>query len=117
ELLVIINVGFVAGAVDEPDLLAVAAVNTSARAVLRWKERPGKSAHRRDASAGGHQDGIGNGFLEDEVAVRAVNLDGGSDGQIGQIGEVIGEEALLDPVDAVLKAIGEIGRASCRERV
>ena len=43
--------------------------------------------------AGGDEDGIGDGLLEHEVAVGTVDLDGRADGQVGQIGEVIGEEA------------------------
>ena len=45
------------------------------------------------------------GSCEDEVAVGAVDLDGGADGQIGQIGEMIGEEAVFDAVDAELELL------------
>ena len=44
------------------------------------------------------------------MTVRPVNLDGGTDGEIGQIGQVIGEEAFFDPVDAELKAVAIGGR-------
>ena len=54
---------------------------------------------------GGHQNGVGDGFVENEVPVRPMNLNRAADGQIGQVGQVVGEEALLDPVHAQLKAI------------
>ena len=38
------------------------------------------------------------------MPVRPMNLDGGADGQIGQVGQVVGEEAFLDPVHAQLEA-------------
>ena len=105
ELLAIVDVSLVAGAVDEPYLLAVAAVGTAG-----WKQVLGEAAHGSDAGAGGDEDGVGDGLLEKEVSVGAVNLDGSADGQVGQVGEVIGEEALLDAVDAEVEAVGGGGR-------
>ena len=96
----VIDVGFMAGAVDQPDLLAVAAVGAAF-----GKEPLQIGAHGRNAGTGGHKDRIGDGILQDEVAVRAVNLDGGAYRQIGQVGQVIGEEAVLYAIDAELERL------------
>ena len=40
------------------------------------------------------KDGVGDGLFKNKVAVGAVNLDRAADGQIWQVGEMIGEEAL-----------------------
>ncbi len=52
-----------------------------------------------------HQDRVGNRLMKHKMPVRPVNLDFGADGQIGQVGQVIGKEAFLDPVHAQLKAV------------
>jgi hypothetical protein len=71
-----------------------------------------EAAHRRNARAGGHQDGISNGLVEDEVSMRSMNLDGATDRQVGQVGQIVGKEALLDAVHAKLKfvAVGRRGQ-------
>ena len=50
------------------------------------------------------------GSSKHEVAVRTVDLDGSADGQVGQVGQVIGEEAILHAVDAQLKLVAAGGR-------
>ncbi len=62
ELVVVVHVGFVARAVDEPDLLALAAVGA-----IGGEEPLRVGAHGRDVRAGGDEDGIGDGLLEHEA--------------------------------------------------
>ncbi len=45
------------------------------------------------------------GSLKNEMPVRSVNLDCCADGQIGQIGQMVREEALFNAVDAQFEAI------------
>ena len=106
ELLLVIDVGLMAGAVNEKDLFAFAAVGTIGR------EKPLQiGAHGRHARAGGDEDGVGNGVLQYEVAVRAVYLDRGANREVGQIGQMIGKEAVFYAIDAKLKAVSD-GRRS-----
>ncbi len=49
--------------------------------------------------------------MKHKVPVRPVDLNLGADGQIGQVGQVIGEEAFLHTVHAKLKAVAD-GRRS-----
>ena len=89
-----------------------------------WKEPLREGAHGRDAGAGGDEDGIGDGLLQHEVAVGTVELNNRTDGQVGQVGEVIGEEAILHAVDAQLELVADWapkrwsrrGSAACRSR-
>ena len=48
--------------------------------------------------------------------MRPVNLDRRAHGQVGQVGQVIGKEALLHPVDAQLKAVAAGSRAQWSRR-
>jgi len=107
ELRSIVNVGLMAGAVHQPDLLAFAAVRTV------FGEQPLRvAAHGRNAGSGGNQNGVCERFAEEEVAMRPVNLDGAADGQIGQIGQVVGEEAFFHTVDAKIETYAVAAEAS-----
>ena len=52
-----------------------------------------------------HQDRVGDRLLQHKVPVRPVYLNLGADGQVGQVGQVIGKEAFLHPVHAQFKDI------------
>jgi len=106
ELFVVVEIRFVACAVDEPDIFSVGEVGT-----VDGKEVLEEAAHGSDAGSGSDEDGVGDGRVEDEVAVGAVDLDRAADGEIGQVGEVIGEEPAFDAVDAKVKPVAVFGRS------
>ena len=105
EFFAVVEFAFVAGAVDHPDFFAFAAIDAGVGAGFR-KEPLRESAHGGDAGAGGDKDGVGDGLLENEVAVGSVDLDGAAGRQVGEIGEVVGKESLGHAVDAKLEVVG-----------
>jgi len=105
ELFLVVHVGFVTCAVDEPDVFAVAAVGAGVRSGFGGKEPLREATHGGDAGAGGEKDGVGYGLLKDEVAVRSMYLDGSTHGQVGEVGEMVGEETAFDAVGAEVKAV------------
>ena len=107
ELVVVVEFGLMPRAVDQPDVFPVAAVGPTL-----WKQPLRKTAHGRDAGSGGDQDGVGDRLFQDEVSVRAVNLDAGAGFQIGEVGEVVGEKAAFNPVDAQVEAISVRSRCN-----
>ena len=60
ELFAIVELAFVASAVNHPDLFALAAIDAGVRAGLRKKPLC-EAAHGSDAGAGGDEDGVGDG--------------------------------------------------------
>ena len=104
EFLAVVELAFVAGSVDHPDLFAFAAVDAGVGAGLR-KEPLREAAHGGDAGAGGDKDGVGDRLLEDEVAVRSVDLNGAAGRELGEIGEVIGKEPIGHAIDAKLEMV------------
>jgi len=110
EVVAVVNLALVAGAVDEPDLFALAAVQdwVEAGVFALFREEPlGETSHGSDAGSGGYEDGVGEWGTKDEVAMRPVDLDCVP---FGQVDEVIGEETAFDAVDAEVKAIAVGGR-------
>ena len=74
KIIAVVEFALVAGAVDEPDVLAVAAIFPGMFA--SFGEKPlRKSAHGGDSGAGGDEDGVGEWLAEGEVAVGTVDLD------------------------------------------
>ena len=64
-----------------------------------------KTAHGRNAGAGGDEDGVGDGLAEGEKAIWSVDLDCAAHGEIGKIGEKVGEEAAFDTIQAEIEAV------------
>ena len=82
ELLLIVDFGLVAGAVDEPDFFALL---RSCRRRTRFREEPlGKAAHGSDAGSGCDKDGVGDGLLRHEMPVGTVDPDGPPTGRSGR---------------------------------
>lgn len=100
----VINIFFVPGAVEEPELVALV--------TLGVLEEPSQHAAKgRNPRAGGDEDGVLQLFMENEVPVRAVEVDEVADFTVA---EVVGHEAVLDTVEAevelaVAKRVGSDG--------
>lgn len=105
EVVAVVELAFVACSVNEPEVLAFAAIFPGVFA--RFGEKPlGEGAHGSDTGAGGDEDGVGEGFAEGEVAVGSMNLDCAA---FGEVAEVVGEETAFDAIDTELKTIA-LGR-------
>ena len=100
ELFLIVDIGFVAGAVDEPYLFAPATVGATLR------EEPLRiAAHGRNACSRCNQDRIGDGLMKHKVPMRPVNLDRSARRQIGEVGKMIRKEPVLDTVHAKIEVV------------
>ena len=109
ELVAIVELALVARAVNEPDILALAAVEAGVGAVLR-KEPLREATHRCDSRAGCDQDGVGDGLPQHEMAMRSVHLDCPAGRNVSEIGEMVREETFGDPVHAEIEPVGDCGR-------
>ena len=90
EIFLVVDFGFVARAVDEPDFAAVAAVLS-----VLGEELLDEAEDRRDAGSGGDEDAVGERLAQREEAVRPVELNGLADLKIAQ---QIRKEAVLYPI-------------------
>ena len=90
EIFLVVDFGFVARAVDEPDIAAVAPVFSAL-----GKEVLDKAEDRCDSGSGGDEDAVGERLAQSEEAVRSVELNGLADFEIAQ---EIRKEAALYPI-------------------
>src|SRR5258708_1702390 len=105
ELFAVVELAFVAGAIHEPDIFALAAIDARVGAGP-WEQPLRKTAHGSDTCACGNKDGVGDGLAHDEMAVRAVHANGSARGQVGEVGKMVGKEALWDAIYAEFEPIG-----------
>ncbi len=90
EIFLVVDFGFVARAVDEPDFAAVAAVLS-----VLGEEVLHEGEDWRDSGSGGDEDAVGERLAEREEAVRPVELNSLADFQVA---EEIRKEAVLHAV-------------------
>jgi hypothetical protein len=93
EVVAVVDFGFVAGSVNEPD----AGVLGQERRGVFGEEPLHEAAHGRDSGAGGDEDCIHERLAEGEESVGAVELDAVA---FGQVGEEVGKESAFDAVGA-----------------